>query len=254
MTESGLERRVRETGGGALLALWSGVVAAEAIPWGDSAATWRVTLRDGGVVAARRFVGPESAVRSRRVAQIMVRLADAGLPVPSPATMVDADDEAWLVTPWVEGDPGSDWLDTPERAIHLAGAMGRLLPRLGVIDTRPPDPPNGTMFAHGDFAPINVLVDNDGEIVALLDLEHAGSGAPGLDAAWWSWVVRHHHPDAWTAAWPTFLVAAGLSSDEATRERLHRLALQQLTERLDQATDEPARERWRERLAIAATW
>ena len=30
------------------------------------------------------------------------------------------------------------------------------------------------------------------------------------DVAWWGWVVRHHHPDAWGAAWPTFRAAAGV--------------------------------------------
>ena len=66
------------------------------------------------------------------------------------------------------------------------------------------------VVVHGDFAPVNVIVGPDGEILALVDLEHARLGSPMADVAWWGWVVRHHHPDAWRAAWPTLRAAAGV--------------------------------------------
>ncbi len=85
---------------------------------------------------------------------------------------------------------------------------------------------------HGDFAPINVIVGADGEIAALLDFEHARAASPVVDVAWWGWVVRHHHPEAWAAAWPTFRAAAGVEPG-VTDADLHALALLELARRVD---------------------
>lgn len=234
--------------------LGSRVESVEQVPWGDSNATWRVDLENGDAVAARRFRGPDAAARVDRHMNILTRVRQAGVPVPDHVASTVVDDHGWLITRWVEGVPGSRWLDTPERSIHLATAMGSLVARLATLQPGVMDGDRGTVFIHGDFAPVNVLMDQAGEITALLDFEHATTGPPASDAAWWGWVVRYHHPDVWVGAWPTFLSAAGLSSDEATQRRLHGLALRQLGRRLDGATDESARERWRQRLAIAATW
>jgi aminoglycoside phosphotransferase (APT) family kinase protein len=108
-------------------------------------------------------------------------------------------------------------------------------------------------FVHGDFAPINVLVDAAGEIVALLDLEHARTGPRGVDVAWWGWVVRHHHPVAWAAAWRPLCTAAGMDPD-ADAARLHAQMLAWLLDRAGTALDPIARSRWIERLAAAAAW
>ena len=93
----------------------------------------------------------------------------------------------------------------------------------------------------------------DGEIAALLDFEHAGAGPALLDVAWWGWVVRHHHPDAWTAAWPTFLAAAGLEPGRV-EARLHELVLRTLADRAAGCRDAAARGRWQDRLTAARTW
>lgn len=200
----------------------------------------------------------------------MTRLAQAGLPVRTP-TSVQTSRGPWLLTPWIEGETGATWLGDPARARLLADRMGRLASRLRnveldavpsdgrrvagrrPVDPRSPDIPEETAFVHGDFAPINVVMGQDGEIRALLDFEHAGAGPPLLDIAWWGWVVRHHHPEAWTTAWPRFLRAAGLEPGDI-EERLHELVLQTLADRAAASHDPEERERWQERLSSARAW
>jgi aminoglycoside phosphotransferase (APT) family kinase protein len=238
---------------------------AEPVGWGDSRATHRLSLTDGRTYAARRFAGPGSAAHVDRIGLIMARLAEAGLPVAS-ATICHAPAVAWLLTPWIEGETGASWLGDPDRARHLADRMGRLANRLQALefDADPPDghrlagPPapdaaEEQVFVHGDFAPINVVMGADGEIAALLDFEHAGRGPVHLDVAWWGWVVRHHHHEAWTAAWPTLLAAAGLEPGHP-EERLHALVLQALAARAAGSDDPDERSRWQQRLTIARAW
>ena len=154
---------------------------ADPVGWGDARATHRLSLADGRQFAARRFAGPASLPRAERTGRLMARLAQVGLPVPSP-TILDMPDGPWLVTGWVEGETGARWLDDPDRARHLADRMGRLASRLRTIDLGSLDledrasavPADGEMaklgaFVHGDFAPVNVVLDVEGEIAALVD-------------------------------------------------------------------------------------
>ena len=210
------------------------------MPWGDANATWRLHLADGRDLVGRRFADGV-AVDPQRVAANMTLAAGSGIPVPD-ARLVTVAGTPWLVTNHVDGAVGAAWLDTPARARTLAAAMAGLRRRLLEIDAsgatglttpravdRPPPGSSASealqaaelalserrlegVFVHGDFAPINVIVDTEGGIRALLDFEHAHLGDPLEDVAWWCWVVRHHHPDAWHAAWPTFCTAAGVSS------------------------------------------
>lgn len=250
-----------------LVADWLGsrILAAEPIGWGDARATHRLSLSDGRRFAARWFVGPETRQRVGRIAGVMTGLARAGLPVPSP-TVVETDRGSSLLTAWVDGETGASWLDEPERARHLADRMGRLAVRLRAVDTsdlglhaRVAEDPSAVdaltrvSFIHGDFAPVNVVLDADGEIAALLDFEHAGLGPALLDVAWWGWVVRHHHPEPWASSWPTFLRAAGLEPD-LVEAPLHELALRTLADRAAAAADAEARGRWLERLSAARAW
>lgn len=251
------------------LRLGSPLRMAELIRWGDARATYRLSLADGRSYAARRF-GMGTAARAQRIGLIMTRLGQAGLPVPTP-TFVETSGSSWLLTPWIEGETGASWLGDAARAGLLAERMGRLASRLRdveldaipsdgrrvadsrALDPRAPDTREETAFVHGDFAPINVVIGADGEIGALLDFEHAGAGPPLLDVAWWGWVVRHHHPEAWTTAWPTFLAAAGLERGE-TEAHLHELVLQTLAHRAAASHDAEERERWQERLSTARAW
>jgi len=245
--------------------LGSPLRAAEPVGWGDARATHRLSLADGRSYAARRFAGPGRIAHIGKVVRIMSRLADAGLPVPTP-TIVETLAAPWLVTPWIEGETGASWLADPDRARHLADRMGRLASRLRDVelDTDPFDghprgsPPasaaaGARAFVHGDFAPINVVIGADGEISALLDFEHAGEGPALLDIAWWGWVVRHHHPEQWVTAWPAFLAAAGLEPGDI-EARLHELALQTLADRAAASHDAAERDRWRQRLSAARGW
>ena len=244
--------------------LGSSIRASEPVAWGDAHATHRVWLADGRSFALRRFAGAKANARAERISRLMSRLARAGLPVPSPI-VAEMHGGPWLLTPWIEGMTGASWLGDPDRARHLADRMGRLAARLRTVeldgdpsDERGVDPPatdtsGQRVFVHGDFAPINVVMRDDGEIGALLDFEHAGAGPDLLDTAWWGWVVRHHHPEAWTAAWPTFLAAAGLDR-ERVEARLHGLVLQTLQDRAAASDDADDRRRWQHRLVTARAW
>jgi aminoglycoside phosphotransferase (APT) family kinase protein len=272
--------------------LGSNLVAAEPVRWGDARATFRVVLADGRVFAARRMARADAA-QARQVAATMGVFANAGLPTVPPvltttpgATWLSvpwvegATGAAWLDEPRrarrmaesmgriarrIERIPGTDLVavappghDADHRArIDAWLATAALEPTVrrvveSVVAQRAHDRHPSTAM-HGDFAPINVIVDDAGEVKALLDFEHARLGPAHADVAWWGWVVRHHHPAAWAAAWPTFCQAAGVDSGVAARD-LHALALVGLLERAATALEGAARQRWVERLSEAAQW
>jgi len=218
-------------------ALGSDVLEEEVIAWGDSGTTRRLHLADGRDVAARAF-DEHHRDDAVRIADAMTDARQAGIPVPNP-TLVETGAGIWLVTPWIEGDLGARWLDTPERARVVARVMGEL-----AGDIREIDPALAPLaFVHGDLAPINVVLRADGTVAALLDFEHARVSDPLTDVAWWGWVVRHHHPDAWMTAGRAFLEAAGIRG-EGDEERLRALAVCELLDRAATASEPAARERW----------
>jgi aminoglycoside phosphotransferase (APT) family kinase protein len=274
--------------------LGSSLASSEPAAWGDSGATVRITLADGRVMAARRSAGPNALATADRLATTMRGIAAAGLPVPSPDIFTTAH-AVWLVSSWVEGETGAEWLDVPARARILAGQMGALARQLrgldvgavGLGDGSPTadggaarmtadlasvagsisaaahasvgaaiervgaDASTMPVFVHGDLVPVNVVLGPDGAIRALLDLEHSGLGSPLADTAWWGWVVRHHHPAAWTAAWPTFCAAAGVDPD-GQHDRMEGLVRCQLLGRAAAADGPDNRQRWLRRLEDAA--
>ena len=262
--------------------LGSSLVSFEPIPWGDARATWRLDLVDGRRVVARGL--PEAAdATPERTVEVMRSVARAGIPVPT-ARAVTTERARWLVTDHVPGIVGAAWLDDIERARLLADSMGRIRRRLLDVDpsvivtplqnqsgaaTPQPDVAlatalddarrvlahrsTGPAFVHGDFAPINVIVGDGGEIRALLDFEHAHVGDPLEDVAWWGWAVRHHHPLVWSVAWPTFCAAAGVDPI-ADGPTLQALVLRELERRAAMARDPAARDRWLARLQEAASW
>jgi aminoglycoside phosphotransferase (APT) family kinase protein len=146
-------------------------------------------------------------------------------------------------------------------------------------------------FAHGDFCPVNVLVDdrrpttddrsttNDRRpttddrrqpsaapssvvggqrsVVGLLDLEFARIADPLFDAAWWGWVVRYHHPARWVHAWPQLLAAAGIADDEETAKRIgviQRLRCLEMIDYCATTRTREAAEMWIERLEATLGW
>ena len=118
-------------------------------------------------------------------------------------------------------------------------------------------------FAHGDFAPVNVLVTRrpggrGWAVAALLDLEWARLADPLFDVAWWGWVVRFHHPERWAAAWPALLAAAGAAGEAerapaAFADRIRTLQLLRLLELADRSRARSAAD-WPARLAATAGW
>lgn len=134
----------------------------------------------------------------------------------------------------------------PEAAAAVGPMVAAVPRRLGAH--RP-------VFAHGDFAPVNVIL-RDGAIVALLDLERARLAHPLFDAAWWRLMVRCHHPDRWPAAGPAFFSAAGLGTGRRVIEQLDLLAVLQCLEMIGSShRRSPAtRAAWAGRLRTVLEW
>lgn len=223
-------------------ALGVDLLGAKMMPSGDNRATWRISST-GGTFVVRSGLEPRQATRWVATAKAF---AGAGVPTP-PARAIVADGAMWLVMDHIHGEPGSSWLDTPERAKTMATSMGALWRSLSRVEGStiggPGTARGAGAFVHGDFAPINVLVDARGLVVGLLDLEHGHLGDPLEDIAWWGWVVRHHHPASWEAAWPTFCSAAHLDVTEHGAT-LRALMLDGLDRRARAASDVRERTRW----------
>jgi aminoglycoside phosphotransferase (APT) family kinase protein len=292
-----------ETGLGALAAdLGSGLASAEPAPWGDTAATFRVRLRDDRIVSARHVDGPDAIERARAIAARIERFHAAGVPTSHPAQVFRAPaGGAWVVCPWLEGRLGSAYLEAANDTARLATLMGSLWTRISAMgpddaaldrtwsrrddllsaaagwsaavdaaldatlrraiassidrlrvcwtEDRAWEP----VVAHGDFVPVNVVVAPSGELL-LLDLEDVASAPRLFDLAWWGWVVRYHHPDAWATGWPALLDGAGLTRDATLDEAAVLIGNLRCLERAARMPPGPGRDRWLERLRATSDW
>jgi aminoglycoside phosphotransferase (APT) family kinase protein len=228
-------------------------VPAAALLGGDAAATppYVVHAAVAGENGAEWLAGDRGAVRlARLMGALVARLA--------------AVDARGLRLPAAWSDPG-------RLARASRGRLARVAPRLDAATVRalraaiaglePLFAGRRPAFAHGDFAPVNVLVARraDGRgwtVAALLDLEWARLADPLLDVAWWGWVVRFHHPGRWPVVWPAFLAAAG-AAGEAEREPAAfaaRVRTLQLLRLLELAERSRAGADWIVRLAATAGW
>lgn len=210
----------------------------------DGRATWLVSPWCVGDTGARSLdddraepLARTMGALSRRLAAVDVAGLDLGGPWEDSATL-HAAAGTWLDAIGWEIDPGT------ER--RLRDAIARVATESAFVDhgLRP-------LLRHGDFAPINVIVEPGGRVV-LLDFEHARVTALPIDAAWWAWVVDHHHPAAWQRIGATFLAAAGVPDDVDTRRRLADVALLLLLERAAGAGDAAESRRWLDRLIRTA--
>jgi aminoglycoside phosphotransferase (APT) family kinase protein len=129
---------------------------------------------------------------------------------------------------------------------HISRRLDEL-PRL--LAGRPPG------FVHGDLVPANVLV-GDEQLAALLDLETVRLGERLLDAAWFRWIVRYHHPEIERAAWLGFAGASDVDEADSTNGRLlDTLPIVRILEILGQPSlGSAARERWLDQLRACVRW
>jgi aminoglycoside phosphotransferase (APT) family kinase protein len=118
----------------------------------------------------------------------------------------------------------------------VEGSLARAAPMLGA------DTP---WLAHGDLAPVNVLVQHEA-VAAVLDLERAQLAHPAYDAAWFAWVVTFHHPEVAAAACAAYAAASGVPTGEAALGWLWPLLL---LERTAEAAGDQQRAMWAGRLA-----
>ena len=143
------------------------------------------------------------------------------------------------------------WLELirPQLAARIATTVAARIDDLG--DSSRDGEPG---FVHGDLVPANVLLRASGPPV-VLDLEAIRIGDRLLDAAWCSWTVRYHHPEAHHAAWTAFTEAAGLVVPGAAAAlALGALPVMRILEILADPDLEPAaRSRWVEQLAASAS-
>jgi aminoglycoside phosphotransferase (APT) family kinase protein len=106
-------------------------------------------------------------------------------------------------------------------------------------------PDRAPRLVHGDLVPANLLL-REGRPAVVLDLETVRLGDPLFDAAWFSWIVRYHHPTVWPQAWCAFAESAGLSDlDDAGQVALVALPMARILEIVaDPGLERPARDRW----------
>jgi aminoglycoside phosphotransferase (APT) family kinase protein len=189
-----------------------------------------------GVVAAELLTTDEGAVTAGRACgEVAARLAaidPTGLRLPG--TWASGRALLAAVPEWVAAlEPGSAG-GARERSARTAQRAAR------EIDAA------GPCFAHGDLAPVNVLV-RDGRPAAVLDLDRARPAHPRYDAAWFGWVVGFHHPGVAGAAWSAFARASGLG--ERPVDDVAWLWPLLLLERAAGAQDDAERMLWSDRLS-----
>jgi len=159
---------------------------------------WQVAHGDDLTSALRIFRADQelSAIFER----IAMSAAAGALPVPELRASVSWNGRPVSLLEWLPGLPlGAALFASPSQAWELGELLGQAQARLhqlpapaGLDDfgerwsrwagTEPPEGTRGQQLLHGDFHPMNVLVDA-GQISGVIDWTNAGSGDPRLDAA-----------------------------------------------------------------------
>jgi aminoglycoside phosphotransferase (APT) family kinase protein len=112
------------------------VVAAEPCGWGFENRTVIATLEDGRRLVVQRINSRAEAGHKLHLARVLPdRLAAAGLRAPRLLAADAAADPPYAVREYLPGEPGASQMGTIEGAIHVARAMGALLPQLALVET-----------------------------------------------------------------------------------------------------------------------
>lgn len=138
-----------------------------------------------------------------------VRALDLGRSLPR--TWADPDRLAAASAGWLR--EASPLLHPPE-----AESVRAVLGRIPGLLAGPP------VVAHGDLAPVNLLVSGE-RLAGILDLERLRLAPPLFDAAWFRLLLRHHHPERWPDAGPPFLAALGIPDEPVTGAAMDDLAV-----------------------------
>ncbi|MGA3031308.1 MAG: aminoglycoside phosphotransferase family protein [Candidatus Limnocylindrales bacterium] len=175
------------------------------------------------------------------LARELARVPTAGLRL-SP-TWSDSDRLRAAALRWL-GEAGPSIGSVAARRVQ--GVIERLPD--GFLGVRP-------VFAHGDLAPVNVLMGDDA-VVALLDLERARLAHRLFDPAWLRFMIRYHHPSRWPAAGGAFLTTAGIDQDAGTLGQLNMLAALQCLEMLAATPRRrlDTRREWADRVVQVLDW
>jgi Ser/Thr protein kinase RdoA (MazF antagonist) len=112
--------------------------------------------------------------------------AAAAVPVPRVLDRIELDGRTAALLERVTGRTAGDLaLTTPERAAAVGRACGALHDLLSGVPAPPGlrEQSQGGRLLHLDLHPYNVLVDDGGEVTAVIDWANAAAGDPQLDAA-----------------------------------------------------------------------
>lgn len=218
------------------------LIASDSGPGGRVVVTRFVPGTSGGDLLATDASALELAAAMGRLSRRLAQVPARGLRLPArwtdPERLV-RDGERWLAR-------SADVIDIGT-ADRMRGALA------GAAHLLRQDRP---VFAHGDLAPVNVILEQ-GRIVAVLDFERARVAHPLFDAAWWRWIVRYHHPERWAAAWPAFAAAAGIDTgDPLATARLDLLGALQCLEEIEGTPRRRhgTRLEWARRVAAILSW
>jgi aminoglycoside phosphotransferase (APT) family kinase protein len=230
------------------------VTDASRAAWGFTNRTDMVTLESGERVVVQRYGRRDDAEHRLRIMRaLQAPAAAAGIAIPHvreadldagwvmfdllPGVVVPADGAA---RPGALGFPAmaramgellarfralpveglDDLWACPERLVGAARRWAVAFPETARTIDEVPDLFAGrpVVLAHGDFAPVNVLIE-DNEITGLLDFESVRSADPLFDVAWWAWSVSFAGAAALAAGWRPFLEGAGIDPAEPDLDR-----------------------------------
>jgi aminoglycoside phosphotransferase len=142
---------------------------------------------DGSAVVKRHASGPSAGLRELSV---LARLADQPVPRVLPGTRADS-----LRLGYVAGLSATAAIEAGHGS-RVLRAMGEAIRAVQLVNPSRFGAARETgVVIHGDFAPYNVIVSEDGtEVRAIVDWEAAHVGDPLVDLAWCEWQCQRVFP------------------------------------------------------------